>query len=387
MDETDAEIDTTIKKARCEVAALRCSVAMTRRSMIGGALATALVTGANAQAQVLPLWAAAQSRGILFGASATWDVIKDPAYGELHARESRLMVTDVALKFDFLRPREDVLDFSEADALLAFARRNGMQYRGLPLFWNYLPPPWLERKSVREIERIFESHIETVVSRYSGELHSWDVVNEPFWPDHGAPGGFRRGVWFDALGESFIERAFKRTAALDSTAKLVLNEAFTEQNDRLGQEVRQRMLPLIDRLLDKGVKLDAIGLQAHIKPLLPFDMDVFLRFLDEIAARKLKVYLTEFDVDDDGFPADLAARDRMVADWTTRFLVPVLGNRAVDVVIAWQLSDKFTWYRMPEVVRERKDKLPARSLPFDEEYRPKPMAAAMREAFLSAPSR
>lgn len=360
-----------------------------RRTVLAGlaGLGSLAALPASAQPAALPLWAAAQQRGLLFGASSAWEVIRDPAYAALHAHHSRLMVTDKAMKFDFLRPREGSYDFDEADALLRFARENGMQFRGHTLVWNYSPPPWLKGKSSVEIERIFEDHLETVATRYAGEMHSWDVVNEPFWPDHGAAGGFRRGPWFDAMGEAFIERAFARVARIDTTAKLVLNEAFCEQNDRLGIAVRARMIPLIDRLLDKGVKLDAIGLQAHIKPQVAFDIEPFLRFLDDIAARKLKIYLTEFDIDDEDFPREVSKRDEMVAQWTTRFLAQVLKNPAIDAVITWHLADKYTWYREPEVARRRKRDFEARPLPFDDAMHPKPMATAMRQAFLAAPGR
>lgn len=356
---------------------------ITRRAALAG-LAGAALAPAPSGAQALPLWAAAQSRGIAFGASSSWEVVRDPAYAALHARESRLMVTDKAMKFDFLRPTADRYDFAEADALLAFARENGMAFRGHTLIWNYAPPPWLRGRSAAEIERIFDDHLEMVAARYAGAMESWDVVNEPFWPDHGAPGGFRRGPWFDAMGEAYIERAFRRVAAIDRSAKLVLNEAFCEQNDTLGQGVRARMIPLIDRLLDKGVKLDAIGLQAHIKPGLPFDIDAFLRFIDAIAQRRLPIYLSELDIDDEPFPRETAKRDEMVAQWTTRFLAPVLANPAVKAVITWHLSDKYTWYREPQVAARRKRDFPARPLPFDDAMFEKPMAAAMRAAFLGA---
>ena len=363
----------------------------TRRAVLGGlaglAAGVALPPDAEAQRGQLPLWAAAQSRGLLFGASSAWEAIRDPAYGDLHAAQSRLMVTDKAMKFDFLRPRDAAYDFDEADALLRFARANGMHFRGHTLIWNYSPPPWLKGKSSIEIERIFEDHLETVGARYAGEMHSWDVVNEPFWPDHGAAGGFRRGPWFDAMGEDYIARAFNRIARIDKTAKLVLNEAFCEQNDRLGISVRERMIPLIDRLLDKGVKLDAIGLQAHIKPAVAFDIDAFLRFIEEIRARKLRIYLSEFDIDDESFPRESVKRDEMVAQWTSRFLVPVLRNPAIEAVVTWHLSDKYTWYREPQVVARRKRDFEARPLPFDDGMRAKPMAIAMQEAFLGAPNR
>lgn len=366
---------------------LQAMAGVTRRSVLAGLAAGTTLAGVHAESSALPLWAAALRKGITFGASTSWEVVRDPGYAELHVAQSRLLVTDKAMKFDYLRPREEVFAFEEADALLAFARDNGMLFRGHTLFWNDFPPPWLKGKSAAELERIFDLHIEIVGARYAGAMHSWDVVNEPFWPGSGAPGGFRRGPWFDAMGERYIPRAFRRLAGIDRTAKLVLNEAFTEQDDALGRGVRERMIPLIDRLLDQGVKLDAIGLQAHIKPGVAFAIDPFLRFLDDIAARKLRIYLSEFDVDDQHFPREIALRDAKVAEWTTRFLEPVLRNPAVECLITWHLADKYTWYREAVVAASRVRDFPARPLPFDESFQEKPMARAIRTALLKAPAR
>ncbi|MCA3598918.1 MAG: endo-1,4-beta-xylanase [Methylobacterium sp.] len=332
----------------------------------------------------LPLWAAARRNGILFGASAAWEILRDNDYASLHRKHSRLLVTDLAMKFDYIRPREDVFSFEQADALLAFARENGMPFRAHTLFWNDYPPPWLKGKNAREIERIFELHLEIVATRYAGAVQSWDVVNEPLWPDSGMPGGFRRGPWYDAMGENYIFRAFERLAKIDTTAKLVLNEAFTEQDDRLGRNVRQHFLPLVDRMLDRGLKLDAIGLQAHLKPGLAFDIDAFLRFIEEIARRRLEIYLTEFDVDDQHYAHEIAIRDADVARFGENFLTPVLKNKAVKALITWHLSDRYTWYREPGVAAHRVRNFPARPLPFDEDMREKPLAAAIRRALLAA---
>lgn len=368
---------------------MKTGLDVSRRQLLlmGSAMPLCALPAGPATAEPLPLWAEAGRAGILFGASAAWEVIREREYGALQARHSRLLVTDVALKFDYLRPREDVFDFEQPDALLAFARENGMYFRGAAMFWNDWPAPWLKGKSSREIERIFDEHIDVVGGRYAGAMHSWDAVNEPFWPDSGAPGGFRRGPWYDAMGEGYIERVFRRLARVDGQAKLVLNEAFTEQDDDLGRRVRAAMLPLIDRLLDKGVKLDAIGLQAHIRPGVAFNIEPFLRFLEEIARRKLDIYLTEFDIEDVTMPKEIAKRDEQVALWTSRFLDPVLKNRAIKVLITWHLSDRYSWYREEAVARERSFRFPARPLPFDDRFNEKAMGLAMRKAFRAAPRR
>ncbi len=73
-----------------------------------------------------------------------------------------------------------------------------------------------------EREKFFDLYIEEVAARYVGKLHSWDVVNEPFWPGHKAPGGYRLGPWYDTFGTEYVRRAFERVAMVDRKTKLVL---------------------------------------------------------------------------------------------------------------------------------------------------------------------
>ena len=110
------------------------------------------------------------------------------------------MTTDTALKFDFLRPSAQKFNFEPADKILAFADAHQIPLRGHTLVWNENAPQWLKGLSGHEIERVFDAHIEKVASRYAGRLHSWDVVNEPFWPLHDKPGGYRDGPWLDGDG-------------------------------------------------------------------------------------------------------------------------------------------------------------------------------------------
>ena len=65
----------------------------------------------------------------------------------------------------------------------------------------------------------------------------------------------------------------------------------------------------------------------------------------------------------------------------------MLANLAVKALICWHLSDRYSWYREPEIVAHRKRNNPARPLPFDENFRPKPMVSAIRAALQAAPKR
>ena len=355
-----------------------------RRRFVAGLAAAALAAPARAAAAPASmgptLAEAARKAGLLFGASIGPEAFADPAYADLYRREAEVLVTDVALKFDWLRPTPERFEFGPADAVFDAARANGKQVRGHTLIWNDNQPDWLKRLSGAEIERVFDAHIETVASRYAGRLHSWDVVNEPFWPMHGKPGGWRDGPWFSAMGPAYVERAFRRVRAVDKTAKLTLNEAQCDNDHEWGRSIRPPLRDLVDRLLDAGAPLDAIGLQSHLQPQWPSNYPEFARYVDAFGRKGLAVYLSEFDVNDEAFPADPARRDAEAAKTTRAFLDAALAVPAVAMVVTWQLSDRHTWYRQIRrswALRRREP----RTLPFDADYRPKPMREAMIAAF------
>jgi endo-1,4-beta-xylanase len=351
---------------------------ISRRSvLIGAAGAIATIGGARAAPA---LHEAAASAGVIYGASIGEEAFRNASYLELYRREARILTTDVAMKFDWLRPSPERFEFSFADAIVREAETHGKLVRGHTLIWNDNAPDWLKRLSGREVERVFDAHIDRVVERYAGKLHSWDVVNEPFWPLDGQDGGWRNGPWFAAMGPSYVERAFRRVAAIDKTARLTLNEAQCD-NDHDGRSIRPLLAGLVDRLLDAGAPLDAIGLQSHLQPQWPADHGAFADYAGGFGAKGLEVYISEFDVNDESLPDEVIARDAAVADIARSFLRAALAVPAVKMVVNWQLSDRYTWYRgLPRKLAPALRR-PARPLPFDDELRPKALREAMIESF------
>ena len=316
------------------------------------------------------LGALAARAGIQFGASIGHDLPED--YAQLYRREARILTTDTALKFDFLRPSAKEFNFGPADQILKFADANHMPLRGHTLIWNENASSWLKGLSGAEIERVFDAHLETVVQRYHGRLHSWDVVNEPFWPGHDQPGGYRNGPWFAAMGAAYVPRAFRRVHSIDKSVRLCLNEAHCELANEWGEGIRPRLLGLVDSLLDQGLPLHAVGLQGHIVPEWGSSDEIFQSFLAEVAKRGVDIYITELDMSDKTFPADLKARDAAMAARYASFLTHVLAVPEVRIIETWQLADKYSWYR---------DLKPdARPLLFDAALKPKPARDALAQA-------
>ena len=165
----------------------------------------------------------AERSGMTFGASIGRKALEDAVYRQLYLDHARILTSDIALKFQTLRPDQGAPRYPEADQLIDFAERNKMQFRGHTLIWNENNPEWLKALGPSEIGYWLDRHIDETVGRYAGRMHSWDVVNEPFWPDHRAPGFFRKGPWFNALGPAYIGRALKRAAAVVQRVRQYMN--------------------------------------------------------------------------------------------------------------------------------------------------------------------
>jgi endo-1,4-beta-xylanase len=360
--------------------------AVSRRKLLQ--IAAAGVAAANARlaaaAPTPSLGEIAANNGYLFGAAAAEVIDKDAAYRDLYVTQTKLITTDIALKIGRIAPQPGPKHFETADRLLAFCDQHKIAMRGHCLIWNEWNPEWVKNMSASERRMYFDSYIEEVVARYQGKLQSWDIVNEPFWPGHRAPGGFRLGPWYDAFGPDYVRRAFERAATVDRTTKFVLNEAQTERDDELGLAVRRGLLKLVADLKHAGVKLDVVGLQGHLQPQYPHDPGRFEEFLHALADLGVDIYITEFDVCDDIFPDDADARDAAVARTAQQFLELTLRHPAVKAVIAWELADNYSFYRgIYRAKNPTATRLP-RPLPYDDKMQAKPLWGAIAQAFQSA---
>ncbi|HWV40043.1 endo-1,4-beta-xylanase, partial [Pseudorhodoplanes sp.] len=320
-------------------------------------------------------------------------IYRSPAYAQLLARECAILTPDYSMKFGSIRAASEVADFNVVDRLFEFAAEHKLKMRGHTLIWNDHMPDWTRRLSSAEMTRLLDRHIDEVAGRYSGRVHSWDVVNEPIWVDSRNEGGLRGGPWYAALGRDYIARSFRRARQADPHGRLVLNEAFLEYRwfdspfaknrsrkpDSPWSKVRVHFLDLVRRLRDDGVPLDAIGIQSHLSAQFQpeYDRDSLLEFLDTIKGMGLDIQITELDVDDTIFPEDFAVRDRGVAKIYRDYLTDVLSTGAVRELVTWELSDRHTSTAEEIQAGKKIEARIPRSLPFDFDMNPKPAYGAI----------
>ena len=362
--------------------------AYSRRDFLAGA-ATAAMLGVSGTAALsgvsafaTPLTPSPATIGtvkpIPYGAAARSDaLVSDLSYRDAIVANCQLIVPESELKWLELRPKRDEYRFEKADAIMDFARQNGIELRGHTLAWYGAMPAWTEAIASRaEAERELVDHIGTVVSRYRGAIPSWDVVNEPLaeWPEDDK--SFRPSIWAKRLGPDYLPIALRATAAADPDTRLVLNEYDIEYKGPRFAARRKALIQLLRSLRDRDVPLHAVGLQAHLFASRTIDRDGLQALLAEIVALKLDVIITELDVIDYYLPAKVSERDAQVAAMASRFLESVHDVVRPKAILTWGLSDRYTWV---PIYFKRPDGMPNRPLPLDADLKRKPLFDVIEE--------
>jgi endo-1,4-beta-xylanase len=212
---------------------------------------------------------------------------------ELVARQFNSVTAENAMKWEKIEPLEGQFDWTAADALVAFAEEHAMQVAGHVLVWHQQTPEWVFRDSEghpasRELLLArMESHINAVVGRYRGRVHAWEVVNEALNED-GSP---RQTPWRTLIGEDYIERAFEFAHRADPGAELYYNDFNLYKPGK-----REGAVRLVKGLRDKGLRIDAVGMQAHYGLGHPEDWSDFAGSIEAFAALGVDVHITELDI-------------------------------------------------------------------------------------------
>src|SRR6266851_1014063 len=362
---------------------------MQRRSFVQlslGALAASALPLSLKAAESARLREIAAAKGLLFGAAVSDPQLKRPELAALLAEQCSVLVAENQMKWRAAHPEQDRYDFTAADFFMDFAESHRIPARGHNLCWHEHNPAWVEATATSEnAAGLLRSHIQTVAGRYKGHIHSWDVVNEAIRPDHHNHNDIVNSVWLKTIGEDYVELAFRAAAEADPSALLAYNDYDIETDAPEQEKKREAILAMLRRFRKKQVPIHALAVQSHLRPHGdPLTWNGLNKFLKEVKKLKLEVYVTELDVDDQPFPADIPERDRLVSEIYRGYLENILRQKSVKAVLTWCLSDRDSWL---QGFRPRKDGLPQRPLPFDADLYPKPAFAALRDAFAVAARR
>jgi endo-1,4-beta-xylanase len=267
------------------------------------------------------------------------------------------------MKSRIIQPNEGAFDFSQADRFVDFGMKNNMFIHGHVLIWHSQAPKWFfvddKGNDVSRdvlIERM-KKHIFTLVGRYKGKVKSWDVVNEAINDD----GSWRQSKFYTIIGEDFIRLAFQFAHEADPDAELYYND-YNEWH--AGK--RDAIVKMVKQLKDAGIRIDGVGMQAHIGMDYP-SLEEYKTAIDAYAAAGVKVAITELDLsalpsprrnvganvsDTEAYrnemnPYTAGLPDSAATAWTNRmasfFKLFIENHEKISRVTLWGVTDGSSW--------------------------------------------
>jgi len=265
------------------------------------------------------------------------------------------------LKWESVHPLPNEYAFEAPDRFVKFGEKNKMVIIGHTLIWHQQTPMWvfeddkgntISRDAL--IERMRE-HIHTVVGRYKGRVHGWDIVNEALNND----GTMLESPWMKIIGEDYVIKAFQFAHEADPDAQLYYNDFSLECESK-----RAGAIALVRELQTAGIPITAIGLQEHNTlawPSVQQVEDTIVAFVD----LGLKVNITELDIDvlpsawqykntdiNSEIYANLNPYWENLPDWVDQaftkryaelFNVYLKYHKAIERVTFWGVTDRHSW--------------------------------------------
>ncbi|WP_186756541.1 endo-1,4-beta-xylanase [Echinicola salinicaeni] len=277
------------------------------------------------------------------------------------------------MKPDQLQRNKGEFTWNNADKIVQFAKEHNIKVRGHCLTWHSQTADWMFYDEDGELlpKEIaldqLEEHINTVVSRYKGDVYAWDVVNEALydWDPDGLIFYREDSPWYQMIGESYIDSAFVYAHRADPDAKLFYND----YNSIFGWK-RDKIFELVKRLKENDIPIDGIGMQGHwfvgtSEEDIRTTLDLYKQLGVEIQITELdvSVYLSGDETGSETYTEAFSIRQKQA--YRMIFQVLLDYSDIISGVTFWGIGDDGTWL----------DKPGRKAFPFllDENLQPKPV--------------
>jgi endo-1,4-beta-xylanase len=198
----------------------------------------------------------------LIGVALFPELFDDSVSAGLIKTQFNSITTENDMKWERVHPTLNEYTFDRADEIVDFTQRNDIELIGHTLVWHsQLGKGVFTAEENEEIHvdsatlmsRVKE-HIFTVAGRYKGKVHGWDVVNEALNDD----GTLRESGFLKIAREGYISKAFEFANEADPEAELYYNDY-----NLVNPAKREGAIRIVRSLQEKGLRIDAVGVQAH----------------------------------------------------------------------------------------------------------------------------
>ncbi|KAL9417707.1 hypothetical protein AB3S75_040654 [Citrus x aurantiifolia] len=223
-----------------------------------------------------------------FGCAINKNILTNTAYQNWFTSRFKVATFEDEMKWYSTEASPGREDYSAADAMLQFAKNHNIAVRGHNIFWDdpRYQPGWVNSLSPSDLSKAADKRINSIMSRYKGQVIAWDVVNE----------NLHFSFFESKLGQNASGVFFNRVHSLDGATTLFMNDYNTIEDGRDGKATPAMFLQKLRQISqfpgNQNLRI-GIGLESHFStPNIPY----MRASIDTLGATGLPIWLTEVDV-------------------------------------------------------------------------------------------
>lgn len=253
-----------------------------------------------------------------------------------------------------------------ADLCVEFCEKHGIEPREHALCYDSFFPKWLKDKSNDEVKALLEKRMQEISSRYADKIPTIEVTNEMFWDN---------GITDFYFAPEYMEWCYKKAAEYFPKNELCINE-WTGAIWETRACAYDAYYMMIENLLMKGCKIDAIGAQYHMfhraenyfnATRKSYNLPHLFKAMDNYGRFKKPIEITEVTI-----PAYTAeeADEISQADVIERLYSLWFSHENVKQIVYWNLADGYAAFTTPGNMEEGENYFRGGLLRFDMSEKP-----------------
>ena len=227
------------------------------------------------------------------------------------------------------------------DLCLEYCEKYGITPKAHCLTYFNFQPDWVSKTDIRDMKQKLEIRYKALAERYADRINGWEVINELFCTQP----PWSKNAFF--VSDDVLDWNFKLAEKYFPSNELIINEASQVWKWWHFAYTRSGYYQMIKNGLDKGLRIDTIGMQYHVFDRAPneknnvtdmYNPKALFSVLDTYEKLGKPLQVTEITI-----PAysDTAEDEKIQAELIENLYSIWFSHKAVEAVIYWNLVDGY----------------------------------------------